>query len=81
MRLHRLIGVLGAMLLLGLAAAADAAAFKNFRAAIYIPVGATKLPSAALSRKRRGAIAFEPLFAGKCATARQKPNQIFARLA
>jgi hypothetical protein len=42
MRLHRLIGVLGAMLSLGLAAAADAAAYKNFRAAIYIPVGATK---------------------------------------
>jgi hypothetical protein len=42
MGLQRLICAVGALLLLGVASAADAAAYKNFRAAIYIPVGATK---------------------------------------
>ena len=42
MRLHRLIGIVAALLLMSFGAAADAAAYKNFKAAIYIPVGATK---------------------------------------
>ena len=42
MRFHRLIGAIAALLLMSCAAAADAAAYKNFRAAIYIPVSATK---------------------------------------
>ncbi len=42
MRLHRLIGAIAALLFVSLAPAADAAAYKNFRAAIYITVGDTK---------------------------------------
>ena len=42
MRLHRLIGILAALLVMSFAAAAQAAAYKNFKAAIYIPVSATK---------------------------------------
>ena len=42
MRLHRLIGAIAALLFMNLAAAAHAAAYKNFRAAIYITVGDTK---------------------------------------
>jgi hypothetical protein len=42
MRLHRLIGVVAALLLMSVATAVDAAAYKNFRAAIYIPVAETK---------------------------------------
>ena len=42
MRLHRLIGVVAALLLISVATAVDAAAYKNFRAAIYIPVAETK---------------------------------------
>src|SRR5437868_3842148 len=42
MRLQRIIGLLPALLMLGLAAQAEAAAYRNFRAAIYIPVNSTK---------------------------------------
>ena len=39
--LQRLLGLIAALLML-IPAAADAAAYKHFRAAIYIPVGSTK---------------------------------------
>ena len=42
MRFTSLIGAIGALLFLFFATAADAGAYKNFRAAIYIPVSATK---------------------------------------
>jgi hypothetical protein len=42
MRLQRIIGVLAAMLVFGMSAPAHAAAYKNFRAAIYVTVGDTK---------------------------------------
>ncbi|HEY7006094.1 MAG TPA: hypothetical protein VH392_06370, partial [Sphingomicrobium sp.] len=42
MRFHRLIGAIAALLLVSLATAADAIAYKNFRAAIYVPVSHTK---------------------------------------
>ena len=42
MRFHRLIGAIGVLFLLCMATAAEAGAYRNFRAAIYIPVGATK---------------------------------------
>ena len=42
MRLHRLIGAIAALLFVSLAPAANAAAYKNFRAAIYVTVGDTK---------------------------------------
>jgi len=42
MRFNRLVGVIGALFLMSFAAAAQAAAYKHFRAAIYIPVSATK---------------------------------------
>ncbi|MEO8454940.1 MAG: hypothetical protein ABI454_07260 [Sphingomicrobium sp.] len=42
MRLQRIIGVLAAMLIFGASAQAHAAAYKNFRAAIYVTVGDTK---------------------------------------
>ena len=42
MRLHRLIRTIAALLLVGMATAAHAAAYRNFRAAIYVTVGSTK---------------------------------------
>ena len=42
MRLDRFVAAIAALLVLGMATAADAGAYRNFRAAIYIPVGATK---------------------------------------
>ena len=42
MRLNRLIGIVAALFVMSFAANAQAAAYKNFKAAIYIPVGATK---------------------------------------
>ncbi|HET7605502.1 MAG TPA: hypothetical protein VFK28_05475 [Sphingomicrobium sp.] len=42
MRFHRLIGAIAVLLLMSVATAAHAAAYKNFRAAIYIPVGGAK---------------------------------------
>jgi hypothetical protein len=42
MRLQRIIGMLAAMLVFGVPAQAHAAAYKNFRAAIYVTVGDTK---------------------------------------
>jgi hypothetical protein len=42
MRLDRFVAAIAALLALGMASAADAGAYRNFRAAIYIPVGATK---------------------------------------
>jgi len=42
MSFHRLIGALAAFLLMSFATAADAGAYKNFGAAIYIPVSATR---------------------------------------
>ena len=43
MRLQRVIGFIAALLAFSLSAAqAHAAAYKNFRAAIYIPVNSTK---------------------------------------
>ena len=42
MRLERFVAAIAALLVLGMASAADAGAYRNFRAAIYIPVGATK---------------------------------------
>ncbi|MGE5562226.1 MAG: hypothetical protein ACM3ZV_02845 [Bacillota bacterium] len=42
MGLQRVFQAIAALFLLGAATAADAAAYRNFRAAIYIPVGATK---------------------------------------
>ncbi len=43
MRLQRIIGLLAAILVIGVSAAqANAAAYKNFRVAIYVPVSSTK---------------------------------------
>jgi hypothetical protein len=42
MRLHRLIRTIAALLLVGMATAAHSAAYRNFRAAIYVTVGSTK---------------------------------------
>jgi hypothetical protein len=42
MRLRRIIGILAILFSLAVAQAAHAAAYRNFRAAIYIPVNSTK---------------------------------------
>ena len=43
MRLHRLIGLIAVLFFVSFSAAANAAAYKNFRAAIYVTVGDTTL--------------------------------------